>query len=100
MNVIYRARVVDNVEGIPYSNVDQLSYRPEEQWPKIIDYGRVSKPGEAKFYGSFNPGTACFEVVFKEPGFQLGNMIHVVVGVWKIEAHLKLAEIPYSEKYF
>jgi hypothetical protein len=100
LNVIYRARVVDNAEGIPYSKVENLSYRPEDQWSQIVDYGRVSKPGEAKFYGSFNPATACFECVFKDDRFNSGEMIHVVVGVWKIEGSLNFAEIPYSERYF
>jgi len=100
INVIYRARPMDNPDGVPFSNASALSYRPEEEWSEIDYFGRVSKPGEANFYGSFNSGTACFEVVFKEEGFRAGDMIDVVVGVWKIEAPLNLAEIPFSEKHY
>ncbi|MBS1606207.1 MAG: RES domain-containing protein [Bacteroidetes bacterium] len=99
-NVIYRARPVENNESVPYSKVSDFSYRPEDQWTEIVNYGRVNKPGEANFYGAFEPGTACFECVFKRDEFRAGHMIHVNVGVWKIDAPLNLVQIPYSEKYY
>jgi hypothetical protein len=99
-NIIYRGRPLDNPQNIPFPKVANMSYRPENEWKNIDYFGRVSKPGEANFYGSLNPETASFECVFKDEQFRSGNMTHIAMGVWMIIAPLKLVQIPYSEKYW
>ncbi len=93
-NVVYRCRRNDK-NNAPYSHVSNISYAPEEELKNIVR-GRVNKPGESIFYGATKFETACFEVVFKQDSFKIGNTTQLTVGVWKFEKPMRFAKIPYS----
>ncbi|HWY09967.1 MAG TPA: hypothetical protein VN026_01520 [Bacteroidia bacterium] len=97
-NVIFRARRNEN--NRPFDYVSEISYIPEDKLNLIKDYGRVNKPKESMFYGSFNKAAACIEAITRGNYFQLTKSVVFTVGVWKIESPLIWVDIPFSEKQF
>jgi hypothetical protein len=100
INVIYRGRKMENKDDEPYENISNISYIQEKDLDCIKNFGRVNKIGESMFYGALNSTTACVETITKGVDFRDSGDVMVVVGTWKFDSTLKLAEMPYSEKYW
>ncbi len=100
VNVVYRARLISNSDNKPHETVSAISYIPQELKEKITEYGRVNKPNQPMFYGSFDFATACTEAVTKGNVFENKNSVMLTVGVWKFTNPLKLVKIPHSERRF
>ena len=100
INVIYRGRKMKNKEDDPFEGISDISYIQEKDLDLIENFGRLNKKRESMFYGALNASTACVETITKGEDFKGSGSVMVVVGTWKFDSTLKLAEMPYSEKYW
>jgi len=96
-NVIYRSRININNNDKPYDNVSEFSYIPPENLGTINNWGRINKPYESMFYGSFKLLAACHEIASYLNCFNEYNECYLTVGVWEFTSPLKFVEIPPSE---
>lgn len=103
INLLYRGRIIKNEKGIPYSEVEDVSYISNSKKDKIKRYGRVNKPKEAMFYCSTKMPIACVETFSK--GENLDKLkreknLMLNVSVWKIKEKLTLAKMTSPSKFF
>ncbi|MBU3050596.1 RES domain-containing protein, partial [Chryseobacterium indologenes] len=99
-NIIYRAREIKNKDNVPFDKASELSYIPDELLNIIKDFGRANKPGQSMFYGAFDYPVACTECIVNGKEIIAKGSTLFVVGMWKIQERLKLAQIPHSEGIF
>lgn len=99
-NVVFRARPNDNSKNKIFKNVSEISFIPDSDIYNIKEFGRVNKPFEPMFYGSFDYRTACVETISKGEEYYIEPNTMITVGIWTFETPLNLVNIPHSEKYF
>lgn len=96
-NVVYRAMIIKGDSNEPHEYVKDISYMPSDKLHYIKDYGRVNKPGQAMFYGAFNPVTAAIEVLHANPEFLKKPSALLTIGIWKFAEPLVLTEMLLSQ---
>lgn len=100
LNLIYRGRKINNLKNRPYPNISDINYIQDIDLHKIKKFGRVNKKKESMFYGAIGYPTACFETLSKGIDFKNMGSGMVTVGTWKINKPLKIAQLPFSKKYW